>query len=117
MSEEVIRDCKSAYDWALENPSSIAQTFFDEDDGQYFFNDGQAKGNTTVFKELLEKHGRVWVKACQDLWGLGPEGNVWFYGAETFHKKGTNSHLSPFHQDSIYIPFYGEQIAQIWFNF
>merc|ERR1711959_302300 len=102
-------------------------------EGTGFYND--AIGSTEslpVYKEVLESCPEI-AKAIADVWGpmqasdpLPPSGNratrssdrnVWFMDNEVFQKTGGQGRGTPFHQDTVYVPFAGPDVAVLWISF
>lgn len=116
---ELLQEC---FDWSEANPSDAAVRFYEKNGAGGFYQDaGYAVYRTreffesTPFGPLLEKYGATFATACQDLWGRGPEANVWFFGSELFHKFNGVGRTSPYHQDLSYgAPFGGEEICAFW---
>lgn len=122
LNETQLAAVKRCYDWTRANPSRIATTFWNAD-GRGTYNDGGGggKGASAVYQELLQAVPEF-AKACQALWDTGPNGNVWFLGAELFEKKGGIARDTPFHQDNSVTAFQdgpnaGEGLVQFWISF
>lgn len=112
LDQEALEHCRKAYDFAVLNPSPLSA----ERESGGFYEDGSGtKASMPVYYDLIEKKAPALAQACLDLWGDSK--NVWYFDHELFRKYGGKGRATPFHQDTMSIPFEGQHMAVIWISF
>lgn len=111
LSEEQLAQCRTAYDWAVENHGPNAFRMFDGTLQQSHVDNANPRA-----KERLEElvSSLPFGQLFAHLWGSE---NVWYFAEEVFLKAGGRGSRTLWHQDTSYLPWAGMHWGNAWISF
>lgn len=94
---------EEAFAFSVANPSEKAVRFYPDEDATFFEDTGQ---------HHLDMVRDVGIDdIVRGLWGVE---DIWYLGEQLFLKEGGSSRRTPWHQDTSYLRFMGEQMVAVW---
>jgi ectoine hydroxylase-related dioxygenase (phytanoyl-CoA dioxygenase family) len=111
LSARQLERCREAYDWAVEHPGPNAIRIH-EGTEQQSHNDNANPIAKPKLDELVSSLPFGLLLA--ELWGSK---NVWYFAEEIFLKAGGKPGRTPWHQDTSYLPWTGNHLANAWISF
>ena len=111
LNEEQLAQCRSAYDWAVENHGPNAFRMFDGTLQQSHVDNANPLAKARL-EELVSSlpFGQLFAR----LWGSE---NVWYFAEEVFLKAGGRGSRTLWHQDTSYLPWAGMHWGNAWISF
>lgn len=111
LSQEQLAQCRTAYDWAVENPGPHASRMYGGT-GQQSHVDNSNPLAKPKLDELMKT--MPFGKLFADLWGSK---SVWYFAEEIFLKEGAVGARTLWHQDTSYLPWAGMHWGNAWISF
>jgi ectoine hydroxylase-related dioxygenase (phytanoyl-CoA dioxygenase family) len=111
LNDEQLARCRSAYDWAVENPGPSATSMYEGSAQQTHVDNANPRAKPRL-DELVSSLplGQLFA----DLWRSK---HVWYFAEEVFLKTGGRGGRTHWHQDTSYLPWAGLHWANAWISF
>lgn len=111
LGQEHLVQCRSAYDWAVENHGPHAFRIFDGTEQQSHNDNANPRAKARLEElQLNLPLGQLFA----DLWDSE---HVWYFAEEVFLKAGGRGARTPWHQDTSYLPWAGMHWGNAWISF
>lgn len=108
---EELQVCKAAYDWSYANPGPAAVTLNRGTADEHFVDNANPAGQQ-LYRDLS-----ALLPVASFLRALWGSDHAYYYAEEIFAKEGGRCGVSPWHQDTTYIPVGGDHWVNIWITF
>lgn len=111
LDAKTLANCRQCFDWSVENPGPLAHFSFENSRHQHWV-DNLNPAAVEMYRALVR--APVFAEAVAELLGSR---NIWYFGEEIFMRRGGLSGRTPWHQDTAYQPWGGDQWVNLWISF
>lgn len=111
LGAELLSQCRKAFDWSVKNPGPLAHFSFEESKHQHWV-DNLNPAAVELYRDLVR--APRFAEAVGELLGSR---HIWYFGEEIFMRRGGMSGRTPWHQDTAYQPWGGDQWVNLWISF